>query len=442
MKISEIIQHEGLADRLKGLMGKKSTAKLVDPGQYPPYTKDIQQVANWVKQKVEYAKQNKQNLSALFDPNDFTCVWNTIHAGINSDVARDVKQYLAKDPEVAPFIQKAPEFQQGQGSLAHGYSSDYSTGKSSDFDSVTTSPMSSLNPMSSLYELHDADLENKSVIRKKYSLSPNQKFVVEGRRVIMEGGNVFELPDDTAITQRIKRQDIEPTIKWLEKITGLSLMDNALGSVGKKESSGDLDLAVDETKLSKDDLLNKLVAWCKSQNIPDDQILNRAKKGGQPAYKAGWVAKSGISVHFRTPIRGNPKNGFVQTDFMFTSDPQWMKFGMYSPGDASKYSGADRNLLMSSIAKAQGMKYSWQKGLVRREDEAPISKDADVIAKKLFGPGATRAVFDSVETMQAAINKNTKLKQLIKTLYGTLEQDPRGQEEAQRLQRLLGNVVA
>lgn len=289
---------------------------------------------------------------------------------------------------------------------------------------------------------NELDLVAKTVMRKKDFRSSDQKFVVEGRRVIMEGGNVFELPDDTAITQRIKRQDIDPTIKWLEKITGLSLMDNTLGSVGKKESSGDLDLAVDETKLSKDDLLNKLVAWCKSQNIPDDQILNRAKKGGQPAYKAGWVAKSGISVHFRTPIRGNPKNGFVQTDFMFTSDPQWMKFGMYSPGDASKYSGADRNLLMSSIAKAQGMKYSWQKGLIRREDESPISKDADVIAKKLFGPGATRAVFGSVETMQAAINKNTKLKQLMKTLYGALEQDPRGQEEAQRLQRLLGNVVA
>lgn len=260
-------------------------------------------------------------------------------------------------------------------------------------------------------------------------------------KILLEGGNVFELTDDTPLTQRILRKDITPTIKWLEKITKLTLLDNTLGSVGKKESSGDLDLAVDENTISKDDLISQLVNWCRENGVPQDEIANKPKKGTSPAFKAGWVAKSGISVHFRTPIKGDPDNGFVQTDFMFTSDPVWMKFGMYAAGDVSKYSGADRNLLMSSVAKAQGLKYSWQKGLIRREDERPISKEPNVIAQHLFGRGVDHHVFDSVENMQAQINKTPKLKALLKELYATLKDDPKGQEEAQRLQRLLGTVV-
>jgi hypothetical protein len=260
-------------------------------------------------------------------------------------------------------------------------------------------------------------------------------------KLILEGGNVFELADDTPLTQRILRKDIAPTIKWLESITGLTLIDSTLGSVGKKESSGDLDLAVDENKISKDELTTRLVSWCNEQRIPQDQIVNRPKKGANPAFKAGYVSKSGISVHFRAPIRGKPENGYVQVDFMFTSDPQWMKFGMDAPGDVSRYSGADRNLLMSSVAKAQGVKYSWQKGLIRREDEMPISKDPNTIARHLFGRGVDYHVFDSVENMQDQINKTPKLKALLRDLYTTLKDDPKGQEEAQRLQRLLATVV-
>jgi len=260
-------------------------------------------------------------------------------------------------------------------------------------------------------------------------------------RILMEGGNVFEQPDETSITQRIDRKDIAPTISWLEKLTGLPLADHTLGSVGKKESSGDLDISIDENKTSKQQLMDKLIAWCKKQGIPDNEILNRAKKGGAPAYKAGWVAKSGISVHFRTPIRGNPELGFVQCDFMFTTDPDWMKFGMFAPGDVSKFSGADRNLLMSSIAKAQGMKYSWQKGLIRREDEMPISKDPDTIAKKLFGSKATREVFNSVESMRDQINKTPKLKSLMKTLEQELKASPANKDEADRIHRLLGDLL-
>ena len=74
----------------------------------------------------------------------------------------------------------------------------------------------------------------------------------EFRQIIAEGGNIFKDASGQAITTRINKQDIQPTMQWLESITKLPLVDNALGSVGKKATSGDLDIAVDQNAISKD----------------------------------------------------------------------------------------------------------------------------------------------------------------------------------------------
>lgn len=192
---------------------------------------------------------------------------------------------------------------------------------------------------------------------------------------------------------------------------------------------------MDENTVSKDQLISKLADWVKENGL----------------VPADHVKKSGISVHFLAPIKGNAKLGFVQVDWMFDRDPEWLKFGMFSAGDSSNYSGADRNLLMSSLAKAQGLKYSWQKGLIRRSDEQPISKDPDVIATKIFGPQADGDVFLSVENMQSALDQNPSLKQKISSLIDQLaspvdaegnQRKPgemrKNQEEIERLKRLTG----
>jgi hypothetical protein len=237
------------------------------------------------------------------------------------------------------------------------------------------------------------------------------------RTTIMEGGNAFKDDAGKVLTRRISKSDIEPTMSWLEKVTGLPLIGNALGSVGKKESSGDLDIAVDETAISKDELYRKLIEWIKSQGIPNDQIIN------SKSFKSGWVDRSGVSVHFRVPIKGNQKNGFVQTDFMFTDDPSWMKFSMFSAGDDSEFSGADRNLLMSSLAKSLpgDLKYSWQKGLIKRSTSEPISKDPDQIASVLLGTNKKKSDLDSVETIMSAIASDTKRLNYLRDLTRKLD---------------------
>ena len=226
----------------------------------------------------------------------------------------------------------------------------------------------------------------------------------EFKPLLSEGGNIFKDASGQSVTQRIDREDIPPTIQWLEQITGLDLQNNLLGSVGKKASSGDLDIGVDQNSVSKDQLAATLSQW-----VTDN--------GHNPKE---WIKKSGISVHFLTPIKGNPQLGYVQTDFMFGNDLTQMKFGLFSAGDASQYSGAERNLIMSSIAKSTGMKYSWQKGLMNRESETVITTDPDAVAQYLLGKGAKSSDLESVETIMAALARTPKRVEFLKTLVPKL----------------------
>ena len=79
--------------------------------------------------------------------------------------------------------------------------------------------------------------------------------------VVNEGGNVFKGANKEPLTQRINREDVPATIKWLEGATGLAFPESTwLGTTGRKSSSGDLDLSVDESKLDKDTLVQTLLA--------------------------------------------------------------------------------------------------------------------------------------------------------------------------------------
>ena len=62
---------------------------------------------------------------------------------------------------------------------------------------------------------------------------------------IFEGGNVFKDADGRALTQRINQTDVKSTLAWLEEmLPNLDLQNNTLGSTGIKDTSGDLDIAV------------------------------------------------------------------------------------------------------------------------------------------------------------------------------------------------------
>jgi hypothetical protein len=214
---------------------------------------------------------------------------------------------------------------------------------------------------------------------------------------LFEGGNVFKLADGQSATTRISRENVVPTVQWLEQLTGLNLVDNMLGSTGRKETSGDLDLGVDETKISKDILIQQLL-----------------KRG----IKAEDIKKSGDSVHLKTPILGDAGNGYVQTDFMF-GDPEFQKFAL-NTGE-SDFKGVHRAILLASIAKAQGMKWSYKNGLVDRETNEIITKNPQEIAQNLIN-GDT-ADLSSVESIVKKIKTLPNYEELVKDAREAFERD-------------------
>jgi len=215
--------------------------------------------------------------------------------------------------------------------------------------------------------------------------------------ILSEGGNVFKTAEGQSATTRISRENVVPTVQWLEQLTGLNLVDNMLGSTGRKETSGDLDLGIDVSKISKDVLIQQLL----NKGIQRDDIK-----------------KSGDSVHLKTPILGDKSNGYVQTDFMF-GDPTFQKFAL-NTGE-SNFKGVHRALLLASIASAQDMKWSYKNGLMDRETNEIISKDPAEIAEKLIG--GTVEDLSSVESIVKKIKSRPDYEKLVKNAREAFERD-------------------
>ncbi len=129
--------------------------------------------------------------------------------------------------------------------------------------------------------------------------------------------------------------EINPTLIPLEKELGIDLRNNALGSVGKREFSGDIDVAL---KIDTD-------------KIPE--FVERLKKSSQImdiAKSSVIMTKVKIMDFDETKEDGRPRTGYVQVDFM-PGDPDWLKTYYHSPNEKdSQYKGVYRNIMIASIA--------------------------------------------------------------------------------------------
>jgi len=209
--------------------------------------------------------------------------------------------------------------------------------------------------------------------------------------ILKEGGNVFKNSDGQIQTQRINQIDVKPTLDWLEQMVDLDLQNNTLGSTGLKPTSGDLDVAVDSSKITPEQLIAELTQWCNSHQLnPRD-----------------YVKKGGGQIHFKTPIAGNPDKGYVQTDFMFMKNLGVGKFFLSAPAN-SEYSGRDRHIMFNSIGKPLGYKIVPREGLVSRDSNQVVETDPDKIAKLLLGKSATKEDLYSVETMVQALQNDSQ----------------------------------
>lgn len=214
---------------------------------------------------------------------------------------------------------------------------------------------------------------------------------------------------------------------------GVNLNDYMIGSTGKREYSGDIDLVL------------RYDPGYKAFHI----ML--VEKFGLSA-----TARNGEMVHLKYPIIGydatkdeaKPRTGFVQIDFNF-GDVDWEKVYHYAPGDTSEYKGAHRNLIIAAISSLvdnetsplldyydrpiSHIRWKWGgKGLIRvnrhsmkdnetgewsrkqfdTNIEGPVF-DADQIAKVLLPVDGTAADLHSLETIMAAVKRN----------YGMVDQE-------------------
>jgi len=217
---------------------------------------------------------------------------------------------------------------------------------------------------------------------------------------LLEGGNIFKAVSGEALTQRINREDVPATIKWIESVTGIKFpMDTWLGTTGRKSSSGDLDLAVDETKITKEQLIKLILS---------------------NGVEASDIKKSGDSVHIKAPIGGNADNGFVQVDLMF-GDPGWQAFSMMGAPEESKLTGMSRHVILASIVSAlhPGLKWSYKHGLVDRVSNTTVPDGKS--AKKLSDiTGIPVAKLNTADDILDAISKRPNYDQLIAAARETL----------------------
>jgi len=149
-----------------------------------------------------------------------------------------------------------------------------------------------------------------------------------GESVLAEGGAMPGVGP-------IHIDEIEPTLTALEKVLGIDLRGNVLGSVGKREFSGDIDVALQIDPESIPQFIEKL------KNTPE--VLDIEKT-------SVIMTKVQIVGYDEAKQTSKPRTGYVQVDFM-PGDPGWLKTYYHSPSEKeSKYKGVFRNIMIATIA--------------------------------------------------------------------------------------------
>jgi len=220
--------------------------------------------------------------------------------------------------------------------------------------------------------------------------------------------------------------EINPTLDQLEKHLKIDLKNNVLGSVGKKEFSGDIDVAIQVDADKIPELVQKIEACPLIMDMAKSSVI---------------MTKVKIVGYDESKQTTKPRTGYVQVDFM-PGDPEWMKTYYHSPSDKeSKYKGVFRNLMIATIAAIRDSRASgetiddgrpaeierwiWSpsdglvrikrvpaqrkdgKGYTKKNIDSPIQKpikNPDEIAKALGLDGAKD--LNSFESLLAAIEKN------------------------------------
>jgi hypothetical protein len=233
--------------------------------------------------------------------------------------------------------------------------------------------------------------------------------------IIKEGGNVF------GTTSPIAKTDIEPTLEvFVDKLSKLFPAKAStfkqfekLGSVGKKELSGDIDLAYDVKNFFPDGETPDLKGWGldeKKYNELVAGITKRAKTASPEKIKLrAIIALIGDKINdayddIEVDIKGsgsgalfcsiqqydakkNPLPKYVQTDINI-GNLDWLTFSYYSNTYAGNVKGLHRTQLMLSLFANKDYTFGHGTGVVDKatgEQVASNSQEAIDLLNKVYG---------------------------------------------------------
>ena len=224
----------------------------------------------------------------------------------------------------------------------------------------------------------------------------------------LEGGNVFAGTERA--TDKILRENIEPTIKEFEKNfkkafpkVKLDFSDikkvSRLGSVGKKEVSGDIDIGIDASEfMTKDGKVNfKLLGIdanefertfnlikSRAKTATDKQITlrslltlmsNKINESQDEIHSSSKdVTTASIFSSFpQYDVNGNKiPDKYVQID-MNVGPLEWLNFSYYSTGSfTGNLKGLHRTQLIAAIFDALNMTFKHESGV--------FDKDKNIVA--------------------------------------------------------------
>lgn len=210
------------------------------------------------------------------------------------------------------------------------------------------------------------------------------------------GGNVF------GTTASIKKENIRPTLleffkqfkKVFPKAEPFFREMKTLGSVGKKDVSGDIDLAlsdksfdnVEDWGLDRNHIMKLFEAFKKrARTSTDDQIMKRAvlvaiaeKIDNSDTSIAVDVKGAGSGALFLSfpqfDTAGNQLEENVQIDIN-VGDVDWLEFAYYSNTYSGNVKGLHRTQLLVSLFSNKGYTFSHNYGVKSRESQEIVANN-------------------------------------------------------------------
>ena len=281
--------------------------------------------------------------------------------------------------------------------------------------------------------------EPKKSLKKKVKEDMKSLFEYIKENLVTEGGHVFDGGSDPIKKEYIKGtldRFIKEFVRIFPKAKNHFENPTTLGSVGKKDVSGDIDLAIDEecfTNLDDWDLeqenVDELYAKYKkrARTSTPEQLMKRAiiasisqKVNDESELIRTSDKSSGNGVLFcqfpQYDESGKELDLTVQIDINF-GKLDWLKFAYYSDSYAGNVKGLHRTQLMLHMFANKGYVFSHNYGVKDKETQEIVANSPEEAVKllnKLYGLHLTDKILENYHKLQEYLREHLKEDELDK----------------------------